>query len=30
MLDSIEKSKDAKLGYIVEPEQTLRRSISDK
>lgn len=30
MLDSIEKASDVKVGYIVDPEQTLRRSISDK
>ncbi len=30
MLDSIEKAKDTKVGYIVAPEQSLRRSISDR
>lgn len=30
MLDSIEKAEDVKVGYIVDPEQALRRSISDK
>lgn len=30
MLDSIEKAKDTKVGYIVAPELTLRRSVSDE
>jgi hypothetical protein len=30
MLDSIEKAKDTKVGYIVAPEQSLRRSISEE
>lgn len=30
MLDSIERAEDVKVGYIVDPEQALRRSISDK
>jgi hypothetical protein len=30
MLDNIEKAKETKVGYIVAPEQSLRRSISDR
>jgi hypothetical protein len=30
MLDSIEKAKETKVGYIVAPEQSLRRSVSEE